>query len=82
MSSRGGPPSGADKGEEGHPGVTWGADHADLAYEGPGDTIPPHSRAGSTSPSTCYALCDFNKCCKKISFHFIWLMLAPREGGL
>ena len=69
MSSRGSPPSGADQGEGGHTGATQGAVLADLAYKVLGDTVPPHIRADSTTPSTCFALCDFNGCYNK--FHFI-----------
>jgi hypothetical protein len=51
----------------------------DQAYKGLGDTVPPHSQAGSTPPSACSALRAFNGCCNKfhfisfqyISFHFI-----------
>ena len=79
MSSGGCPPSGAEYGEVGHTGATQGAGIADLAYRGLGDFVPPHSRALSTTPSTCYALCDFNGCCKQfhfISFHFLGLRVV------
>jgi hypothetical protein len=73
VSSGGSPPSGADKGEGGHTRATQGARLADLAYKGLGDTVPPHSRALSTAPSTFFALCVLNGCCNEfhfISFHF------------
>ena len=34
----------------------YGAESVDLAYKGLGDLVPPHSRAVSTAPSTCFAL--------------------------
>ena len=74
MSSGGSLPSGTEVGEGGYHGETYGAELADLAYKGLGGIVPLHSRAFSTAPSTCFALCDFNGCCKQfhiISFHFI-----------
>ena len=44
-----------------------------MAYKGLMDTIPYISRALSTIPSTCYALCAFDGCCKKKK-HFIWII--------
>ena len=78
MSLGGSPPSGADQGEGGHTGAAQGAELEDMAYKGLGDTVPQHSRVDSTTPSTCYALCDFNGCCNKfhiISFHFMHLAI-------
>ena len=51
-----------------HTGATQGARLEALAYKGLGDIVPPHSRADSTTPSTCFALCDFNGCCKEFNF--------------
>ena len=62
-------PSGTEIGEGCYHGETYGAELADLAYKGLGGTFPLHSRAFSTAPSTCFAFCDFNGCCKE--FHFI-----------
>ncbi len=68
MSSGGRLPSGTEIGEGGYHGETHGAEHEDLAYKGLGGTVPPHSRAVSTAPSACYALCIFNGCCNHLSF--------------
>jgi len=49
-----------------------GAESMDLAYKGLEDINSPHSRAVSTSSSTCFALCALNGCCNQfycISFH-------------
>ena len=38
------------------------AELVDLAYKELGDIVPPHSRAVSTAPSTCFTLCALNGC--------------------
>ena len=48
----------------------WGAESVNLAYKGLGDIVPPHSRAVSTAPSTCFALCGLNGCCNQFKFKF------------
>ena len=73
MSSGESPPSAAEQGEGGHTGATQGAGLVNLAHKGLGDVVPLHSRADSTTTSTCFAMCDFNGCCNEfhfISFHF------------
>ena len=47
----------------------------DLAFKGLGDIVPPHSRAVSTAPSTCFALSALNGCCNKFN-----LILGPIHG--
>jgi len=44
---------------EGRP--PYGAESVDLAYKGLGDIVPPHSRAVSTAPITCFALCALKR---------------------
>ncbi len=44
MSSRGCLTSGPEYGEGGYPGATYGAELHDLACEGLGDVVPPHTR--------------------------------------
>ena len=68
MSFGGSLPSGTEIGEGGYHGETHGAESEDLAYKGLGGTVPLHSRAFSTAPSTCFALCDFYGCCKEFNF--------------
>ena len=74
MSFGGRLPSDTEIGEGGYHGETYGAEYADLAYKGLGGTVPPHSRAVSTSPSACYALRVLNGCCNHLSFfiYFCW----------
>jgi len=60
-------------GREATPGKPRMRKIEDRAYKRLGDTVPPHSRADSTTPSACYALRNFNGCCNQfhfISFHF------------
>jgi len=61
-------PSGTEIGEGGYHGETYGAELEDLAYKGLGGTIPPHSRAFSTTPIACYALRVLSGYCNDISF--------------
>ncbi len=48
--------SGTEIGKGGYHGETYGAELEELAYKGLGGTVPPHSRAFSTTPSACFAL--------------------------
>ena len=48
-SSGGCPPSGAEEGERGYTGATYGAGIVDVAYKGLGDFVLPHSRALNTA---------------------------------
>ena len=72
MSSGGSLPSGTEIGEGGYHGETYSAELEDLANKGLRGTVPPHSRAFSTTPKACYALRTSNGCCKKK--HFISLL--------
>ena len=65
--------------ERGHPGETMGAGIADLAYKGLGDVAPQNSRALSTAPITCYAICVINGCCNE--FHFISFPQCTRSAA-
>jgi hypothetical protein len=46
----------------------YGAESVDLAYNGLGDIVSLYSRAASTTPSTCFALCALNECCNQFKF--------------
>ncbi len=61
-------PSGTETGEGDYHGETYGVEIEDLAYKGLGGTIPPHSRALSTTLSACYALRVLNGCCNHLCF--------------